>query len=1152
MKRKILFKRIAIFGITLSLAGCGAFMMTPNRTKTVQLPSSSSTTPIDVDDPDTYFSRFVTHMKNAADTESEESISALKATLEGFYVSWGEGSVPGTAKNTVSVDGDLFLSMNSISDVQFTTDLKVTYNQEDIDLALGYVDGDMYIALEDLKIKSTGTSQETMVETLRNMFFDSENPDGLGLTVNIDEIVNSFLDGFDLGALLNSFSGESEESVNFKVEEGSKDSNGLILDTITVFKQDKEGQITSNILDLSLVLDASDEDNIFLSNLQINSLAFNDVSAGGKIVFDNSSSVKVLGLDDPNYQGRVKRTGFKEAFSYIGYADRLLNLLKSRTAGLRANVSLRDLSTNDLYADINLKVDVDASSLLPSWQGVVVAEKIKEMQQKENVTKGVNDNEESLTDKILNELAFGLDISVSGKNVDEEYANLGIHYKDQVGYLTLNEGSEVVNNNVVDNTVMRACIDTATVQKVIEKVPTMMEAVMGEENEEKASDLFNAITDSKVVKGIKDGDYSSIIGLLDSISNDDDKIVLSLKLNDLGLGNNSRVVITLDSNSENEILNITCSDIELASLKLDLTLESADFSADRINAVVANKDKYDNLHYLPSVFDQVTAILQSKKAGFALTGSYTDAQGLGLDISGWGQFDYGVKYGYGNLTINEYKELKNGSPKLYTSHILALDVDNKNANLANNNLRFTYGANKGIKGRMTIESLSQIMDVVSLFIEDNKEDERFTKFVDPLMDLLGFSYLGEMLDTKDYAKLASNTLIRKIKESASGDSVSITIAGSVMSLDNDLVININFAGQGENRTIKSLSVPGLVYNGKTIRLTLEIKEFDDNKLSPVNVNDNFINFSSLKMLLDFGLNTTKQGYYHLNADINMKLIGLDLIKFKLDFYVQVKGSETKVYGLVPKLPTATLLGYAVFNSNNANSQTEFVFEPNRAASGNDIGGYFHILRTEKFSGGLFSSAHTDKYYFRSDSKNFVDAGNKASNLIYYIVTDMLNIKATYSNLINSEIAKGSDDSKIDDPKEYENIFKDGGYSYSHQSGSKDHNFNIGINLEALTNSNVLDVLTLDLTATENAQGKGYLSKASVHTSILSVVIIVDADIKLLNAGSSATDWNADGIDSKYNNVVNVYNKICNAGKKADFDNNYFNNPKAAYNVSKIA
>ena len=105
------------------------------------------------------------------------------------------------------------------------------------------------------------------------------------------------------------------------------------------------------------------------------------------------------------------------------------------------------------------------------------------------------------------------------------------------------------------------------------------------------------------------------------------------------------------------------------------------------------------------------------------------------------------------------------------------------------------------------------------------------------------------------------------------------------------------------------------------------------------------------MLLDFGLNTTLQGYYSLSATIVAKIGSLlTALNIPLKGYVQVNGKESKVYVVCDELPTNVLI---TNDSTFCSTKSELVFEPDPSASGNDIGGYFHILRTEKHS-GLFN------------------------------------------------------------------------------------------------------------------------------------------------------------------------------------------------------
>ena len=1141
IKRNII--RGALITVSFSAALVSAYFITPSKTKIINLGGGNFINPA-LDDGISYFDTFINRFKAAADADSEEEIPGLKASFEGFELTWGGlNSESSTPKNDIKLAGDIFFSMDCLENMKFTADLDVDYNGKNIDLGIGYVDSDFYLAVKDFKIKNTGVNRETLVSTIHSLFFDSTNEEGLGITVELGDIINGFIGSETFNNLLSNL-GSSEESdeyvtkTNFSIDEETNDTKTAIVDTIKVFKEkyDQNETLvdTEDFLSIELGLVRNEEtDVVDLSYVDLGTISINDFTIKGKINFTVDESIKILGLDDENYQG-VKRTGFVEIINYVGWADKLLNFLQTRKIGVELDVALANESQT--LATVDATADVDLANFLPDLSKLVLDATIFDSQEE------VEENEkttEDIVSEVLGKLYLGLDVDVYGPELESEEkskASLGLHYADNVGYITLNEG---VDNLGVDNTVMRAKVSTQTINDIIAKIPEMKEAIVGEENEEKSNELFDFVTSSELVSAIKDGRYDGILDVLKTIKNDEDTITLGLDLSTLGFGNNAKIEIVLDDSDDADarVLNVAASNIELGSMDLDLNLKTKPFSDTKIESVVANSDKYDDLSYLPSIFDQASAILQSKQAGFNITGSVKDDQGLGIDIDGWGEFDYGTKFGYGQLSFKQYKELKNNVPQLYDTHVIKLDVDNKSEDKRANNARFTYGKNDGIKGKLTVQTVLDIVDVVKTFIDENKNDERFTKFVDPILDLLGVSYIGNAISDKDYVRFATNSVIKQIKESSSGEYVEIVINGEIMSLEDDLRIRINYKGTGTNRQLDSLSVPGLAYKDKTIILSLQLKDYE-NIGSPVPNTNDYIDFSQIKVLLDFGLNTTKQGYYKLSGNLSVGVGSFNALSYTLDFHVLVKGNKTYVYGKIPKLDKLLLLTNLVGVDE---AYSEFVFEPDSSVSGNEIGGYFHIFRTEIKKAGLFTSGSKKGYYYKSESKNFI----KVDNLLYYLLTDMLAIYSNETKIIVNKVTE--DDSSSGKPLDIENIFKDGGFSYSHVDNSTNHKWDIDINLGALLNTSVLGVINVDLTGVESASdGKGYLKNLSVNMAILSL-LKVSASFTLDNAGSNVQDWTS-SIQSSYNAIVNRYNNL-SASNKTDFNNNYLNQPLKSWTFS---
>ena len=1087
----------------------GGYVLTPNKVRTIKFDLNTDDDHVNND---TYFNRFLSHVKNAADVDSEETISGMTASFEGFELTWGEQD--GLVKNDIKLDGDIQFKMNNLNDLSFTIDLDLDYNGKDLDLAVGFVDRNIYFALKDLKLKSTVNEDpnlnytQQILETLHNLYFNPEYEGGLGISMDLDGLLNGLLGSLDLSSLM---SGMGDTSFSITEDVVGDD----VVDTIAIsmsknVEQEDDSFVKENN-DITIKI-GFEQETANLKYIDLGTISIAGFTIKGRINCSIVENLKIYPLDSDLYPGK-KRDGFVEVISYISWADKLLNFLQSRKLGLELNASLSlDGKTasdpSSKLADISANVDLNLENLF-DLSNKTIDENTSFEQEK------TNENEEGgLIADLLNKVAFGVDLSVKGQE-DREYANLGVHYKDNVGYLSLNEETE-------EKAVMRAKISTSTVSSVLAKVPTLIETIGGDENKEKTNELFSFITSSELVTAIKDGRYDGILDVLETLRNDNKTITLGLNLSSLGLGENAKVTLVLDaSNDANaRVLNLDVNGVELGTANLDLSLKTKEYSDVRINQVIANKDRYDDLNYLPSVFDQVSSILDSKQAGFTLTGSVKDSDNLGLNIDGWGQFDYGNKFGYGQLNLDQYKT----SPSsIYAKHVIKLDVDNSGETYADRNVKFTYGENDGIKGKFTIQTITDIIDLVKTFIDENGSNDRFTKFVDPLLETFGVSYIGDVISSKDYVRFASSEVIKEIKE-YNNEYIQITINGGIMSLDEDLVLRINFSGSGENRTIAGISLPGLTVKGKTIRLALNIKDFDANKKTPVNMKYTFMDFSQIKVLLEFGINTTMQNYYHLTADVKVNAISIFNISVTLDFHIYVDGVNTKVYGVIEDVPYVL----AVSNDALTDVKSELVFEPDSNASGNDIGGYFHILRTEVHK-GLFSRT-TEKYYYRSTSKNFINS----DNLVRYLVVDMLDIKSGLADSILSNDTSGGNKAA---PKYEECLNK---FQYNESNTSWD----IGLNLEALTGMSFLGDLDLTITG-KTVSGKGYLSTVKAGLKIYSVVSI-NADIKLLNAGSSAADWGSTN-ETKYNNIVNIYNNM-SSSKKTSFDTQYLNKPLADYQL----
>jgi len=1082
IKKRSIAARIATFAIIAGGTGFATYTVMPNKKVAVVQKTDQQTNIIDEN---TYFGKFVKGITNVITSgeESEFKMPGFNATLQDVEVTWP--STSGLSMNDIKVDGLINGRIRSLQDFDLTVDLAADYNGQTLDLGIGLVDKTIYLAVKDLLIKSSHSNTVQFAETIDNLFFNPENPNGLGINFDFGAIVDTLINGFDLSSLsLDGFS--LTETVN----------NDLVNIDLGIM----EG------ISLKIVVD---KETLGLRLLDFGTIKIGDVTIKGKIVCDTSDDLVVYAFDDPNYAGKA-RGEFVELINYVGWADRILNLLQTKKVGLALSASLsldKEDETVSKLCDINASLNVDADGLF-DFGNINLNDTLSNINIQET-EEPVEEEGESVLDKVLDNLKFDGSIVVNGKN-DEECANMSLAYFDRAGYFALNENEE--------NAVMRAKIDVDVVSDIINKVPDLIESISNETEEasEDAEGLFDFVTSSALVTAIKDGMYDGILGLIKTIKNTNTTIEIEVSLASLGFGNDAVVKLVLNADEDavengNRVLSIAIENAEISTLNLDLELTTMAYSDAKLNAIQANKNKYDDMSFVSGVFDQVSTILDTKSAYAGIEGSVLDSAGLGFTFNGWAQFDYGTKYGFGTATFVEYKT---DASKVSATHKVDIDVDNSGNDPENQNMLFEY--RDKLRGKFTVQTLNDIIDLVKDLIAT--DDARFTKFIDPIKDMLLTGVLKEVIENEDYLQLAKSTFIKSIAQNSDGSCLNVVIDKGVLSLDNDLTLRINF-DMNNNRSIESIEVLGLALGEKNIYLKISLDEYKENLTTPVSKNETFYNFSDIAVLLEFGINTTELNVYHLVAPLSIVVLDIVPLNIKLDFYIQVDGATTKVYGKIPSIPWLT--DFASDDLGSVSVSSEFVFEPDHNASDNDIGGYFHILRKED----AWLSRNDGSYYYRADSKTFLD------NIVEYLLCDMLNFRHS----IYEKIGDIGSSEPVEDSN-YEDIFTDRGFTYTH-TDTKD-TWSMGINLAALTGVSALGDLNLDLNGVE-VSGKGYFSTADIELTIASMIKITGT-ITLENPNPETTSWPST-TEARYQKIIGLYNNLSQSEKNT-FDSTYMNKP----------
>ena len=1102
---------VLCFGISLG----AAFFLTPNARKTISMKNDKTETQEAASGLPDHFMRFVTRL-NEDTGIMDESINEQQ-TYYGFNINFDDFEVSfkkdeTSAVNKIGVAGDIDLKLKTIKDIAFNLDVDVNYNGREVPLELGFINKTTYFGLYDLRMKVGSTTidelfgnEELGVESLLSqIFIASKDEGGINFDVEsyIDDIVNDLIDNKLGGMIANMDLSELTSSLNLRPLEDGEEGFG-----VNVTEDEIQGgwkfnvgiQIRNDSMDTALNLVLTVNEDYRLTRVDLGTIDLGNVTIKGALNINAIENYTVIAPDKPEYRRYNPAHNYVEVINYKGWLQKLANFIDEENqkfaVDFALNLGQKDNSTLVNIGSIEGAINADFSKILDFSKYM-----------------GGDPTQSVTVNNFRNNASLGLDLHIFGQT-NEEYSNLSVNYVEGQGYLKLNEKED---SNGVKKCVVKSKVETETMNWLIDEMPGMFSNIGGDENSSSMiSGLFSFITDSSFVSGIKGGDYSVILDLLKTVKNTEKTIEIGLDLSSLGFGSDASVDLVLDSEvaANHKVLNLDINNIELGSLVLNAELNTDEFTP----IVIDELDSYDSLSFLPTVFDQVYNIVDTKQTGFVIEGSMLDNDGLGITLEGRGQLDFGVKYGFGDLTINQYKYKNKG---VWYSHKIAIDVDNTTSDYSLNNAHFVYGEKNGknIKGKVTIQSVLDIIDVFMDFLEENKDNEKWTKFLDPIEKMLNVGELGNIISEKDYFRLLKNDLVKSCKRN--GQQLDMVIGGELFDFDNDMTVRVNL----KDDKLDSLELIDFKFsnnNSKLLNVKIALADFEVGRESSVDKSNlsSFMDLSSIAVLLKFGINTTENNYYHLTANIDLDLGIIDLFKFKLEVYVVVQNGYCKIYGAIDD--AKILFAVQKYNDITTKSlKSEFTFEtypdgdPNRE---DGVGGYFHfkVTDTRRLSGD-----HV--YHYKTTSKNLL----QSENIIKYLLSDFLYMRDWIIDTIGG-VNLSSDEEKA--AGDFTNTFTDTGFKYS----ASEMKWSVGINLDVLTGVDALKDLEVNIYG--NSQEKfsrltGDLKIEAMKLGSLSTKIGIGFDVSLENTNSSVTDWSS-SIQSKFNKINSV-----------SFSSEYLNNP----------
>lgn len=508
------------------------------------------------------------------------------------------------------------------------------------------------------------------------------------------------------------------------------------------------------------------------------------------------------------------------------------------------------------------------------------------------------------------------------------------------------------------------------------------------------------------------------------------------------------------TDSQYNITNVNLNKIDLGGIYIDGELnchQNVDFK-NLICNPETEENKYIELISYQNVFNQIENLLNIKKAKINLSGSVLDDNEVGFSFSGNTQFDIDNKSGIGEINILEKKTDSE------INHNVKIDV------YGIEEMLFSY--NENLKGRFTINSLNDIISLIKQLMND--EDERFTKFFNPLKEQMASTILSNIISQKDYFLLLDQKIIKELKQTDSY--IKVKIGGKLFSLDNDIDVLINF---NENKELDNILL-SLIMNDKNINLKADLLPYDEENLHVLDENDNYLDFSDIAILLKFGLKTSKLASYHIQGTVNVKVLTFSL-DMGLNFYINVDGKNVKVYAELDPIPC-----FIGLNSSSLSEKrkAKFIYET----------GFVYLQRTDE-KGLIFKE--TKDYYKKVDEKYF------AQHIDTYLLGFVLGLN---DNIMKSIKTSSPSDTT---PIKYENIIND--FKFDKENLKWD----ISLNMKELSKNDSLG----DLNVSISGNSDDYFENLKAEITFdVGIKINLSLNAKLVDIAST---WSED--------IINNYN-----------------------------
>lgn len=642
------------------------------------------------------------------------------------------------------------------------------------------------------------------------------------------------------------------------------------------------------------------------------------------------------------------------------------------------------------------------------------------------------------------------------------------------------------------NDAYKVSLDRLSMDALISRIQKSSEGA-GEIDTTKALGLFSFLTESEVMQALSEGHYQPVVNMIDDLVTENDKIIAGINLKGLGLGEKSKVSVTIDGNKgegENviKLLSVTFSDIELGQVALNGTL-SLDPIEEELPAF--ERTGYNSLEKLPDIYDQFSDLANSKRFGLDLDVDLLKGEEKAMALDGSLQFDVSKTLGTGVVTLDAAGK----------KHRLTTDFNETDVRL-----QYQDAEKAEEKGTLAKINISTITDLVS-YLGDLMGESTATVTLDgasSVMAEVAIANIIQEVQAGHYSVLASTKLLKSYSWS---DTQSVfTVDGDLFGLSMDPTFSINYGkkGDGENakNVVDSVSLSLGIQDMKA-DATLSLKDYDAEKetsIDPKYAASDYNDFSYVNSFARALGNTASLDTYHVKAEADVTLWTADLLHLDLDFaaYQGEKGYEYYVkLSNIPLIP-AVNSPYSVFFGYTRSLELLYKEDTVYLSGINPFGEHGYLSDEDREAGKRIDWTEKNAGTF---SKDYL---SKNENLLKFLLGDVLNVQprllAEIKPSDTSMPAMPFDPSKLS----YEKVLES--TSYDEATGD----YALDLNIGAMLNSDY--VVKASLGAKKDNDNR--LSQVSLSAFVFAGVRIdLSFQAALIDAGNPLDETTKENIAS---------------------------------------